>query len=119
MSDRTEEHKQRLLERLRASPTLKSEDGLTLTGWIVLSMQHGIELSRIELLVGEAQRIISAERVERQIESNLRQTFGARLDHLSYVELTSEYRDFSTSDMAGNNDARFFEWLGLEETSNG
>lgn len=47
--------------------------------------------------------------------SNLRQHFP-RLDKTSWPDetLAEEYRTFSLSDMYGDNDARFLEWLGIE-----
>lgn len=43
---------------------------------------------------------------------NLRHTWGARVAHLSDTELVNEYDRFAMSDMFGNNDERWMEWLG-------
>jgi hypothetical protein len=52
---------------------------------------------------------------DQQIVSNLRGTFGEKLAEYSDEDLLREYKEFSQSDMHGDNDERFPEWLDGEE----
>lgn len=47
------------------------------------------------------------------IVGNLRFRWKDKLAHLSDEKLSEEYRDFGQSDMFGNNDERFLEWLDI------
>lgn len=51
------------------------------------------------------------EFVNRQIVYNLRFAFKDRVAHLLDHELVAIYDDFALSDMHGNNDERFLEFL--------
>lgn len=53
--------------------------------------------------------------LQASIVDNLRRTFGDKLKDYSDISIYQEYIDFGQSDMTGSNDARFLEWLGLEE----
>ena len=43
--------------------------------------------------------------------ANLRRRWPEELKRFSDLELAAEYSDFSMSELAGNNDERFLEWM--------
>jgi hypothetical protein len=56
-----------------------------------------------------------SEQGNQNIVRNLRFRWKKELEHLSDEELLKEYEDFGFSDMSGDNDARFLEWLGIDK----
>jgi hypothetical protein len=123
MVDRSKEHMQRLITRLYGSRVLQCSEGGYLIDWVEAQVL-GVstvkpedlpkEFQKLELLLGEAQRIVCDERVNRQIESNLRVKFGDKIADVDYATLVEEYNNFARSDWFGNEDERFLEWLGKE-----
>jgi hypothetical protein len=48
---------------------------------------------------------------DQNVIENLRQKFKDEIAHLTDDALINEYNEFSMSDMHGDNDKRFLEWL--------
>jgi len=54
-------------------------------------------------------------RADQNIVNNLRFRWREQLTPYSDEMLAEEYEAFGQSDMHGNNDARFLEWLGVDQ----